>query len=201
MTSLNELYELRGKQIEQGDLWDELKVRHLWIHVVRGMIQDGEIAKVGAVAFCVYIAIKAHTDLETGSAWPSIATLARQVGVSEDTIGRALKTLVDNGLLKVEKRGRKNHYAVMEKIQMVTQEGQAWGTGERKYASLQYGNFVEELQRLARTGNLPGDRAITINVTLNVQNITQGENGNVAMNVQNVQVSSDEELSRILNKL
>lgn len=201
MTSLNELHELRGKQIEQGDLWDELKVRHLWIHVVRGMIQDGEIAKVGTVAFCVYIAIKAHTDLETGSAWPSIPTLARLVGVSEDTISRALKTLVDNGLLKVEKRGRQNHYSVIEKIQMATQEGQTWGTGERKYASLQYGNFVEELQRLARTGNLPGDRAITINVTLNVQNITQGENSNVTMNVQNVQVSSDEELRRVLNRL
>lgn len=201
MTSLNELHELRGKQIEQGDLWDELKVRHLWIHVVRGMIQEGEIANVGTVAFCVYIAIKAHTDLETGSAWPSIPTLARLVGVSEDTISRALKTLVDNGLLKVEKRGRQNHYSVIEKIQMVTQEGQNWGTGERKYASLQYGNFVEELQRLARTGNLPGDRAITINVTLNVQNITQGENSNVTMNVQNVQVSSDEELRRVLNRL
>jgi DNA-binding transcriptional regulator YhcF (GntR family) len=173
----------------------------LWIHVVRGLIQEGEIAKVGAVAFCVYIAIKAHTDLNTGNAWPSISTLAEQVGVSNDTVERALKKLVKAGLLKVEKRGRANSYSVIEKIKMVTQNGEHWGTAERKYASLQYGPFVDELQRLARTGNLPGDRAITINVTVNVQNVTQAEGGNVTMNVQNVQVTSDEQLQKLLKKL
>lgn len=197
----DELQEFRATQIEQGDLWDELQVRHLWIHVVRGLIQEGEIAKVGAVAFCTYIAIKAHTDLQTGNAWPSIATLAEQVGVSSDTIERSLKKLVAAGLLKVEKRGRSNSYSVMEKIQMVSQDGEHWGTAERKYASLKYGGFVEELQRLAKTGNLPGDRAITVNVTVNVQNITQGDNGTATMNVQNVQVTSDTDLRRLLKKL
>lgn len=196
-----ELQEFRATQIEQGDLWDELQVRHLWIHVVRGLIQEGEIAKVGAVAFCVYVAIKSHTDLQTGNAWPSIATLATQVGVSSDTVERSLKKLVAAGLLKVEKRGRSNLYSVIEKIQMVSQDGEHWGTAERKYASLKYSGFVEEIQRLAKTGNLPGDRAITVNVTVNVQSVTQGDNGTATMNVQNVQVTSDTDLRRLLKKL
>jgi DNA-binding transcriptional regulator YhcF (GntR family) len=195
-----ELEEFRATQIEQGDLWDELRVRHLWIHVVRGLVQDGVIADVGATAFAVYIAIKSHTDLQTGNAWPSIATLAKQVGCSPDTVERSQKKLVEAGLLKVEKRGRSNVYSVIERIDMVTMDGAPWGTAERKYASMQYGNFVEELQRLAKTGNLPGDRAITVNVTVNVQQITQNDGGTVVM-TQNVQVNSDADLQRLLRKL
>lgn len=195
------LHDIRSKQIEQGELWDELRVEHMWIHLVRGLIKNGEIAKVGTVAFCVYVAIKAHTDLDTGNAWPSIALLAEQVGVSKDTVERSLKKLVSAGLLKVEKRGRSNVYSVIEKIAITTQSGEPWGSGERKYIASQYKTFVDELKRLARSGNLPGDRSITINVTLNVQNITQGDNGHVAMNVQNVQVRSDAELQKLLRNL
>lgn len=195
---MGDIQELRAEQIKQGHLWDDLRVEHMWIHLVRGMVKDGEIARVGTVAFCVYVAIKSHTDLNTGNAWPSISLLAEQVGVSNDTVERALKKLVKAGLLKVEKRGRSNSYAVIEKIQMVTQDGAPWGSGERKYVASQYKTFVDELKRLAHTGNLPGDRAITVNVTVNVQNITQGDHGNVSMNVQ---VNSDAELQKLLRKL
>lgn len=195
---MGDIQELRTEQIKQGHLWDDLRVEHMWIHLVRGMVKDGEIARVGTVAFCVYVAIKSHTDLNTGNAWPSISLLAEQVGVSNDTVERALKKLVKAGLLKVEKRGRSNSYAVIEKIQMVTQDGAPWGSGERKYVASQYKTFVDELKRLAHTGNLPGDRAITVNVTVNVQNITQGDHGNVSMNVQ---VNSDAELQKLLRKL
>jgi len=195
------LNELRADQIEQGHLWGELQVDHMWIHLVRGMVRTGEIAKVGPVPFCVYVAIKAHTDLNTGNAWPSITLLASQVGVSNDTVERALKTLIKHGLIKVEKRGRSNQYAVIEKINLTTQEGEPWGTGERKYVASNYRGFVEELKRLAHTGNLPGDRAITINVTVNVQNINQGDGGNVTMNAQHVQVNTDADLQKLLRKL
>lgn len=195
------LIDIRAKQIEQGDLWDELQVDHMWIHLVRGMVRSGEIAKVGTVPFCVYVAIKSHTDLNTGNAWPSITLLASQVGVSNDTVERSLKTLIKHGLIKVEKRGRSNQYAVIEKINLTTLEGAPWGTGERKYVASNYRGFIDELKRMANTGNMPGDRAITINVTVNVQNITQGDNGNVTMNAQHVQVNSDVELQRLLRKL
>lgn len=186
------LTEFRADQIDQGQLWEELKVEHHWFHLVRGLIYRGEIARIGAVAWAVYCSVKAHTKMDTGDSYPSIERIANQVGVSHDTVQRALKRLVEHGLLKVEKRGRNNIYSLIEKIPMLTQEGELWGTGERKYAPLQFPAFVEELQRVAKTGNAPGDRAITINVTVNVQNITQGDNGTVTQNVQNFQVSSSD---------
>jgi DNA-binding transcriptional regulator YhcF (GntR family) len=197
-----ELEEFRANQIEKGEVWDELKVKHLWIHVVRGLINGGEIAKVGSVPFCCYLIIKAHTDLHTGNAWPSVPTIAELVGASKSTVTRALKKLVAAGLLEVRKsRGRSNEYSVMEKIEIVSQDGKHWGTAERKYASFKYEDFVNEVKRLAKSGNLPGDKGVTINVTVNIQNITQGANGTVTSNVQNVIVNSDSELRELLKKL
>jgi DNA-binding transcriptional regulator YhcF (GntR family) len=197
-----ELEEFRANQIEKGEVWDELKVKHLWIHVVRGLINGGEIAKVGSVPFCCYLIIKAHTDLHTGNAWPSVPTIAELVGASKSTVTRALKKLVAAGLLEVRKsRGRSNEYSVMEKIEIVSQDGKHWGTAERKYASFKYEDFVNEVKRLAKSGNLPGDKGVTINVTVNIQNITQGANGTVTSNIQNVIVNSDSELRELLKKL
>lgn len=195
----DELINIRADQIGQGALWGELEVRHLWFHVVRGMVTDGEIKKVGAVAFCVYLVLKAHTDLTSGAARPSIPLIADLIGVSEDTVLRAQKVLVEHGLLRIEKRGRSNVYSVVEKIQMVNPDGEHWGTAERPYASLKYKGFVEELQRLAKSGNIPGDRAI--NITINVQNIVQGDGGQVTVNVQNVNPGDDEVIQRALKDL
>lgn len=193
---------LRADQIAQGDLWKELEVRHLWFHVVRGMVTEGEIAKIGAIPFCVYLVIKAHSDLRTGSSRPSITTIARLLDVSADTVERAQKKLVAQGYLTVMKQGRKNIYQAIEKIQITDNNGEHWGTGERPYASLKYAGFVEDLQRLARNGNIPGDQNITINVTVNVQNnITQGDGGTVITNQQNVTVKSDAELQKLLRNL
>jgi DNA-binding transcriptional ArsR family regulator len=181
------IQDLRAEQIENGELWDELRVENLWIHVVRGLIKDKVIAQVGTAAFCVYVAIKAHTDLNTGNAWPSVALLSEQVGVSKETVLRSLKVLVDAGLLKVEKRGRTNSYAVIEKINLVAQSGDSWGTGHRKYVATGFGNFVDELKSLARTGNIPGDKGITINVIVNVQQNAPGATG-----TQNISISGDD---------
>lgn len=193
------IQDLRADQIESGELWDELRVENLWIHIVRGLIKDKVIAQVGTAAFCVYVAIKAHTDLNTGNAWPSVALLSDQIGISKDTVLRSLKTLVEAGLLKVEKQGRKNTYAVIEKINLVAQSGDAWGSGHRKYVATGFGDFVDELKSLARTGNVPGDKGITINVVVNIQQNAPGAVG--TQNTGSIIVSGDADLQSALNRI
>ena len=195
---MKSIQDLRADHIENRELWDELSVEHLWIHLVRGMVRDNVIAKVGAPAFCVYVAIKAHTDLNTGNAWPSIPLLAEQVGVSKDTVARALKTLVEAGLLKIDKRGRSNSYSVIENINLVAHTGEPKLHGKRKYVAAGFGSFVDELKSFARTGNIPGDKGITINVTVNMVQNAPGASGNV--NVQNISITSDADLHSLLNK-
>ena len=170
----------RVDQIVNGELWEEKTVKALWFHIVREQVQSGEIARVGAVPWAVYCAVKSHTGLETGDAFPSNARIAELVGVSLDTVQRALKKLAAAGLVSaVKRRGKGSSYSVNEKIPMDDAQGEPWATAERKYVPLQFTNFVAELQRLAKTGNLPTDKGITINLV--VQNVF-GEHAQVSVN-------------------
>lgn len=173
------IHELRATEIAQGDLWEEKRVEHLWFHVVRGMIMKGEIARMGAVPWAVYCVLKAHTNLESGDSAPGIERISELVGTSHDTIQRALKTLIEMEYVQVRKRGRQNVYALTEKMDIVTHDGEPYATAAKKYAPMSFKHFVEELQRFASTGNLPNDKSITFNVNVTVNNINQGDHGQV----------------------
>lgn len=169
----NELAE----QIEDGKPWEEKQVNHLWFHIIRDLVQSGTVAKVGAVPWAVYCVVKSHTGLRTGDAFPSTARISDLVGVSHDTVQRALKKLVEAKLLDVVKqRGKGNSYSVNEQVQIVQKSGEPWATGERKYVPFEFQQFIAELERLAKTGNLPTDKGITINLV--VQNIQSAVNVN-----------------------
>ncbi len=155
--------------------WQEKDVKHAWFHVVSGSIQEGLIAKIGTVPWAVYCAIKSHVGLETGNAWPSNARLGELVGVSVNTVQRAMKTLLEADLIKADRsQGRVNHYSVTESIKIAEKDGTPWKTGERKYIPYGFGDFVDQLKRLAKTGNDPTDKAIHIHVT-----VVQGDNNTV----------------------
>ena len=158
---------IQTEQFLTGEPWEEKSVKALWFHIVREQVQSGEIARVGAVPWAVYCAVKSHTNLETGNAFPSTARLAELTGVSHDTVQRALKKLAEAGLVAVVKqRGKGSSYSVNEKIAVDTKTGEPWATGSKKYVPLQFTHFVQELERLAKTGNLPTDKAITINLVV-----------------------------------
>lgn len=173
----------RIEQIAQGIPWEEKHVKHLWFHVVREQVQSGTIAQIGLAAWAVYCAIKSHTGLDTGNSFPSTSRIAELVGVSHDTVFRALKKLVEAGLISAEKsRGKGSNYSVTEKIKLEDKSGEEWGTGERKYVPLQFTNFVAELERLAKTGNWPTDKGITINLVVQNVNIPENLIGTVNVN-------------------
>lgn len=185
------LHELRASEIERGEPWQEKRVEHAWFHVVRGLIMGGEIAKIGVVPWAVYCAIKAHTDFETGNAGPSIERIATLIGCSHDTVQRALRELTQRGLVETRKSGRRNIYAINEKVD-ITMDGELYVTANRRYEPMHFAGFIEELRRFAKTGNLPGDKGITLNLNITVNNITQGDGSNINMgDVQNVQVHLD----------
>ena len=171
-----------SERIETGDPWDGMRVQGTWFHILRSFSHDKEIAKIGVMALAVYIVIKGHTDFSTGNAFPSVQEIAEQIGVKKDAVLDALKRLVEHGLLVVRKNGRSNHYSVVERVSIETNDGAPWATAERVYAGKEFGGFVDELQRLAKSGNLPTDRAITINLTVNVQNNMMGDNSTANQN-------------------
>lgn len=58
-------------------------------------------------AIAVYLYLRGRANKE-GFCWPAIPTMARELKMSESTIRRALRDLVQEGFLKVEERQRES---------------------------------------------------------------------------------------------
>lgn len=58
-------------------------------------------------AIAVYLYLRGRDNKE-GVCWPAIPTMARELKMSESTIRRALRDLVQKGFLVVEERQREN---------------------------------------------------------------------------------------------
>lgn len=184
---------------KQGELWQELAVEHHWFHIVRAMILNGQLRDMGPNAWAAYCIIKAHTALDTGESWPSIETIADLMGVSKPTAERAVKTLIDDGVVeRGRKKGRSGTFKIRESVPM-TLQGEVIAKGERSYSPLGFGDFIEELKRYAKHGIAPSDGKISINFTVNV--INQGDNGSVQIGDINVVSDSAPTREEVLKRL
>ena len=59
---------------------------------------------LGPIGIALYVALCRHASSTTGRCWPSLGRLSRQIGVTHLTARRALKKLVELGLIEVEPR-------------------------------------------------------------------------------------------------
>ncbi len=53
----------------QGDLF---RAETTWFHIFHSMIQTGDISRMGPYAVTVYLVIKAHTNFQSGRAFPAV---------------------------------------------------------------------------------------------------------------------------------
>ena len=177
------------------DGWTEKEIGATWFHVVRDLIKEGTIAKIGATAWAVYCVIKAHSDMKTGAAWPGVKHIAELMGVSEDTVNRALKVLVEHKLVTIEKRGRQNRYMITEKFPIYEKREngkEVVGWADANYSPIDFKNNISDLKTYAEKGILPPGSNIDVHITVQVQNIKQGDNGVAVMNANASATASDE---------
>lgn len=80
------------------------------------LFESGLVARIGANAFAIWAAIKAHSDYNTGESWPSVRRLMDLTGVASATVQKALRTLEENRLLRSEMRGRRRVYVARERL-------------------------------------------------------------------------------------
>ena len=178
--------------MSQSELWDELTVKSQWFHVMRTDILDNVIAQMGTNAWAVYCIIKAYTNMKTGEAFPSQATIAKHMGCSVDTVDRAIKKLVEMDKITLEKQGRSNVYRTIDSVQLVSKEDHHWvGSAQKPYVPMEFQTFIKELEAYAASGQL-GPNA-NFQVTLNITQVT-GEHANVTIN--NVSVAAAEDSQR-----
>lgn len=63
-----------------------------------------------AYAFAVYGILCYHVNLRTGVAFPSVATIAREINAAPNTVRKALNLLSELGLIRIEQRTKDNEF-------------------------------------------------------------------------------------------
>ena len=148
---------------------DSLSAELAWFHVFKAMIDDGEVAKIGASAFTTYCVIKSHTNFATGVAFPSIETISKKSGISQAQVKRDLKTLEANGLLTKEKQWKNNIYTLREKILITDETGKPAGQATWDYLPDAVRNAVADLKNVLMTGQFADAKIVMIeNLQVNV---------------------------------
>jgi DNA-binding MarR family transcriptional regulator len=170
-------------EIEQTELWPtDTQAETLFFHVLRAMIQRDKIAEMGTTTFCVYVVLKSYASLEAGYLNPSRETIARHIGASEPTVDRAIKRLVEMGLVRKQpntsKDARGNEYELIEAIPMISKATrEVVGHGESKYIPLQFEALRKQLEAFAASGKM--GKGLEVKIILNNNFITQAPDSTV----------------------
>lgn len=78
------------------------------------LLRSPVFQKLGGSAIKVYLVVGQHSDFGTGWAYPSIRTIARQAGLSRQTVLDSIKELTAAGLLATSKSvGRSTAYRIL----------------------------------------------------------------------------------------
>lgn len=67
----------------------------------RDLFASGIVAEIGVNAYAVWSAIKFYADYNTGQAWPGMRTIGEKLGISKDTVKRAIDSLQEAHLVRV----------------------------------------------------------------------------------------------------
>lgn len=174
---------LPGPATGQAQLWDELDVNLLWVHVLRGAPLD----EMGTNGIAVYVMLKTYTELGNGKAIAKVPEIASRLKISVPTVERALKHLVSLGLIERGKPTgpdadkRQTVYTFKEKVWLRDKASQT-AVGE-----LQFGDYLPKktgAQLEAARARVLAGKPLPPTVVVNMYNVNvQVGDNNVQNNV------------------
>src|SRR3954463_12838751 len=86
----------------------------LFFRVEHDLLRSESFKTLGGSAIKVYLVLGLYADFGTGWAYPSIRTIARQAGLSRQTVLAAIEDLARLGLLATSKsKGRSTAYKIV----------------------------------------------------------------------------------------
>jgi hypothetical protein len=89
--------------LQDGELLrarDHREANHFWADKE---IVENFLPKIGANAFAVYMLLSYYARSSTGRCYPSINTMVAKLGISKQTVRKALKTLATEKLIHIAK--------------------------------------------------------------------------------------------------
>ena len=94
-----------------------------------GIFPKWVLGKVSMRGLALFTVLTVHAN-KHGICWPSVSTIAHEMGASKDTVTRATKELQEIGLLHVEKRKSrdgKRHLSNIYQIRLYDPGSPEWG--------------------------------------------------------------------------
>lgn len=138
------------------------KAETTWFHVFKNMIDSGDVAAMGPHAATVYLVVKAHTNFNTGRAFPALDTIVEKSGVSLAQVKRSLKTLEELGYINKAKQGRVNTYTVREKVEIQDAGGRPTHVATWDYLPASVQAAVADLKNVLVSGSAADARIVHI---------------------------------------
>jgi hypothetical protein len=153
-----------------------------WVHVFRNMVESGDVARMGAITFAVYVVIKCYVNFTTGQAFPSVEEIARKSGISKRQTINSLKILEDMGYLTRRREWRKNIYTLREKVLFEAKDGRPVAVATWDYLPLTVKAARAELANFKLTGDDKAPTLIHIDkLVIENINVIQGDQVNVTL--------------------
>jgi AraC-like DNA-binding protein len=172
---------------------NNLKANLTWVHLFCDFVQSGAIAKMGANAFAVLMAVKSHAAMNDGISCPSADTIAQYVGLSRRQVMRELARLVSDGRLTKVRTQRASLYRLTERIQLTNDEGTPMQTAQFPYAPLTVEQIRKEIKKYLESGELAAGSPIVIQ-QLNVNVVVGGTMNNFNVPTTNLDDIKDPRL-------
>lgn len=95
----------------------QIDTRYLTLQ--QDIFDSGLARKVGMNALVIWLAIKSHSDFNTGECWPGIRHLMDVTGLASATVQKSIKMLLEENMLRVVDGGkgkRTTRYIPREKL-------------------------------------------------------------------------------------
>ena len=162
---------------EQADLF---ATETRWFHVLKTMIDAGEVAKMGAHAFLVYCVIKSHSNFQTGRAFPGVDLISEKSGMSVRQVVRELKTLEKLGHLTKIRVGRSNDYYLRERVEITDRQGEVVAHATWDYMPNMFKHAIEDLKKVVLRGDLGSAQVVHIErLQVEIKQLVVGDNNQV----------------------
>ncbi|WP_197531842.1 helix-turn-helix domain-containing protein [Aromatoleum aromaticum] len=178
---------------------DLFEAQTQWFHLFKAMIDSGDLARIPGSAVKVYLVIKAHTNYQTGCAFPKLETIATKSGISLAQVKREINVLEKYGYITKTRVGRRNEYRLREKVEIRADDGRPAAVATWDYLPSTVQRAVADLKNVLVSGDLGGARVVHIErLQVNVNHLHDNA---VNFNVQEFMANLDQLPEELRNKL
>lgn len=133
-----------------------------FFHVFQELIFSKEAKDMGPYTFLIYCTVKAHVDLNDGTAFPGIERIMDLTGLSRAQVFKSLRDLEDRGYLERRKVGRRNEFILRERFNLKTLDGEAAAVATWDYVPRAVALAYKDLKNVLLTGDLNGAKVVMI---------------------------------------